>query len=132
MKRLVILLAFFGAVYIMTPSIAQAEHLGTLDVSATVTPSIVSASLTINFIDYGTVHLSTTLNEPTGVNCDSGFPSAFFVSNTGTENQDFSITGGSSANWTLAGTAGAATGTDNFFCASPDTGIRIRRRKSRT
>lgn len=89
---------------------AYASHTGESTVTATVTPGVVSVSVSPTSVDYGTVVLGATDAVPT--------PPTFDATNNGTVLEDFDIRGANTTDWTLVSTA---PGTDQYrHEASPD------------
>ncbi len=105
----VILIAVVAGVAALGSSTALASHTPESTVSATVTPAVLSVSVTPSSVDYDVVELTSTDNLPT--------PETFTATNNGSITEDLEIRGASTADWTLAGTAAA----DQYVHkASPD------------
>ncbi len=105
----VMLIAVIAGVVALGSSPALATHTPESTVSATVTPAVLSVSVTPSSVDYDVVEMSSTDNLPT--------PISFTATNNGSITEDIEIKGASTADWTLAATAGA----DQYVHkASPD------------
>ncbi len=105
----VILVAVIAGVAALGSSPALATHTGESTVNATVTPAVLSVSVTPSSVDYDVVELSSTDNLPT--------PETFTATNNGSITENIVIRGADTADWTLAATAGA----DQYVHkASPD------------
>ncbi len=105
----VILLAVIAGVAALGSSPALATHTPESIVSATVTPAVLSVSVTPDSVDYDVVEMNSTDNLPT--------PISFTATNNGSITEDIEIRGASTGDWTLAATAG----TDQYVHkASPD------------
>ena len=96
-------------------------------VSATVTATFVSvvvAQTNTDTLAYGTLPLGVTGQQPIGQTGNRNSQSAFFVNNNGGVNTDWSVAGGSSADWGI----GASADNDvyaHFFAisANPDGSV---------
>ena len=105
----VILIAVIAGVAALGSSPALAGHSPESTVSATVTPAVLSVTVTPNTVDYDVVELSSTDNLPT--------PETFTATNNGSITENIDIRGADTDNWTLEATAG----TDQYVHkASPD------------
>ncbi len=92
-KSQVILIAVIAGVAALGSSPALASHTPESTVSATVTPAVLSVTVTPNSVDYGTVELGTADNIPT--------PSSFTATNNGSITEDLEIRGADTADWAL-------------------------------
>ena len=94
----VILIAVIAGVVALGSSSALADHSPESTVSATVTPAVLSVTVTPNTVDYDVVELSSTDNLPT--------PETFTATNNGSITENIDIRGADTDNWTLEATAG--------------------------
>ncbi len=99
----VILIGIVAAFAALGGSPALATHTGESTVNATVTPAVLSVTVTPASVDYFTVELDTADNIPT--------PSSFTATNNGSITEDIEIRGASTANWTLVS---GVPGTDEY------------------
>lgn len=112
MKKTPLLLLAFMLMFLVA-GIVRAANTGT--VAATVTAQNVSLSLSDGTVSYGTLGNNSSANTTSG-----GLNDSQTVTNNGNVNEDITIKGTSSANWTLAG----VTGTDQYvheFCTEEQT-----------
>lgn len=91
----------------------------TAGVTATVTPQLVSVSVTDGTVAYGTLAVNTSRG--TALNDGDSLDDTQTASNDGNVNQDFNIKGQSSANWTLAATNGNEQYKHEFCTTTCDT-----------
>lgn len=79
-------------------------------VSATVTLAVLSVTVNIQNVAYGTLELNTTGSLPTGQTADTNGSAAFEVVNNGTQTASWNIAGASSAggDWAIGSAAGDA------------------------
>lgn len=96
-------------------------------VSATVTATFVSVVVTQTNTDtlaYGTLPLGVTGQQPIAQTGNSNSQSAFFVTNNGGVNTDWSVVGQNSADWSIGASAGSNT-YGHFFniAANPDGSV---------
>ncbi len=95
----VILIAIVAAFAALGGSPALATHTGTAEVSATVTPVVLSVIVSPGLVEYFTVELNSADNFPD--------PTTFTATNNGNIIEDFWIRGADTAGWTLEATVGA-------------------------
>ena len=93
-NRAILILSLIVLVFSLVGPVWAATT-GTINV--TVTPKLISLSVTPSTYDYGTLGLSATMETTT----------TFSVENDGTVAEDFDIKGFDTADWTLSGAAGA-------------------------
>ena len=82
----VILIAVIAGVVALGSSSALASHTPESTVSATVTPAVLSVTVTPSSVDYDVVELTSTDNLPT--------PETFTATNNGSITEDLEIRGG--------------------------------------
>ena len=95
----VILVAVIAGVAALGGSPALAGHSVESIVNASVTPAVLSVTVTPNTVDYGTVELDATGETPT--------PLFFTATNNGSITENIEIRGDDTGAWTLEATAGA-------------------------
>ena len=105
----VILVAVIAGVAALGGSPALADHSVESIVNATVTPAVLSVTVTPNSVDYDVVELSSTENVPD--------PTTFTATNNGSITENIDIRGADTDDWTLEATAGA---NQYVHRASPD------------
>ncbi len=98
-----ILIAVIAGFAALGSSTALATHTLESTVSATVTPAVLSVSVSPGIVDYDVVELGTADNLPT--------PTTFTATNNGSIVEDIDIRGADTANWTLVS---GAPGTDEY------------------
>ena len=99
----VILIAVVAAFAALGGSPALATHTGESTVNATVTPAVLSVTVTPSSVDYDVVELTSIDNLPT--------PTFFTATNNGSITEDIEIRGANTANWTLVS---GVPGTDEY------------------
>ncbi len=99
----VILVAVIAGVAALGSSPALATHTGESTVNATVTPAVLSVTVTPSTVDYDVVELTSTDNLPT--------PTFFTATNNGSITEDIQIRGADTADWTLVS---GVPGTDEY------------------
>ena len=112
MKSLIASIVILGLVGMVVGMVAQAA---TADVTATVTPRLISVSVDPTSVDYGVMGTSEDQVSPT-----------ITVTNDGNDVEDITITGSDSTNWTLSDTVGSETFVHKAYAGTPwpggDTG----------
>ena len=116
MKKLQVLVAMLAMVTGLIAGPVFADHQSTGGVAATVTPGLVSVSVSAAPVGYGTVLLSPatgfplTTGEPSPQNCATSPAALVTVLNNGNLNADFSIKGANSSELVDTGTISTQTG----------------------
>jgi hypothetical protein len=100
MKQIIASVSIVALTAMLVGTVALAATTG--QVTATVTASVVAVTVSDGAVAYGVVATSANTTA-------SGVNDTQTITNTGTINEDFEVKGNSSANWTLAGSAGDAT-----------------------
>ena len=99
----VILIAVIAGAAALGSSPALATHTGESTVNATVTPAVLSVTVTPSTVDYDVVELDTADNIPT--------PTFFTATNNGSITEDIEIRGADTADWALVS---GVPGTDEY------------------